>query len=83
MFTKSKEHNNETKNKNTIANMGNRPSIENDSNPNAGASLPKTMKAAVATGIGDVDDHIFLRDDLEVPTLASKGRKQQKSLPTC
>lgn len=31
--------------------------------------LPSTMKAAVATGFGNIDDNIFLRDDWPTPTI--------------
>ena len=32
--------------------------------------LPPTMKAAVVTGFGDVEDNIFVRDDQKTPTLS-------------
>ena len=67
--------------------MGNKQSSVNDESnqrkdedpknvPDNYISIPKTMKAAVATGFGEVDSNIFVRDDWPVPSLdGTSGNK--------
>lgn len=50
------------------------------STANDDASIPKKMKAAVATGFGEIDERIFIREDFETPTLPPLGKSKKDDL---
>jgi hypothetical protein len=45
---------------------------------NNDTSTSSTMKAAIATGFGEIDENIYLRDDWPRPTLPNKKSKKKE-----